>query len=553
MEILQSLLPHLPYLRLEAWQMDSISTQINLSVVSTQVVADCPLCHQGAHRIHSHYERTLADLPWGEYQVSWQLQVRKFFCTNPECQQQIFTERLADVVAPWARKTSRLAQRQTSIALALGGIAGARLSQALGYTTSRQTLLRLLVRMPWPPVKTPTILGVDDWAYRKGRNYGTILVDLQTHQPIALLPDREAETLTKWLKAHPGVKVISRDRAQAYEKGARLGAPKAIQVADRFHLLKNLAAALEQVFNEHRQELKAVEKSISSSPVICRPGSEGVRVPLPPSPPEAVTLAQQRRSRRLAIYKQVMKLREQGWSAKAIAVKLGIGKTTVFRYLGSSQFPERKGRSDRGSSLVDPYKDYFLKRWNAGCHEGKQLFQELQTQGYRGSYATVARYTKRLRQALGIKPREKYPSCQLNSIIDDHKLPLTVRRATWLILRREENRDDEDERLIQQLIAQHPALAKAIELSQDLAQLIRERIPEQFERWLTRALSSQLSSLVAFAQGLLQDYDAVKAAMTLEWSNGPVEGQINRLKMLKRQMYGRASLELLSRRFLWAV
>ena len=131
--------------------------------------------------------------------------------------------------------------------------------------------------------------------------------------------------------------------------------------------------------------------------------------------------------------------------------------------------------------------------------------------------------------------------------------PLTVHRATWLILRRQENRDDEDERIINQLIAQHPALAKAIELSQDLAQLIRERIPEQFDGWLTRALSSQLSSLVAFAQGLLQDYDAVKAGMTLEWSNGPVEGQINRLKMLKRQMYGRASLELLSRRFLWAV
>jgi transposase len=138
-------------------------------------------------------------------------------------------------------------------------------------------------------------------------------------------------------------------------------------------------------------------------------------------------------------------------------------------------------------------------------------------------------------------------------IVDDHKLPLTAHRATWLILRREENRDDEDERIIKQLRAQHPALSKAIELSQDFAQLIRERMPEQFDGWLSRALSSQLKSLVTFAQGLLSDYDAVKAGMTLEWSNGPVEGQINRLKMLKRQMYGRASLELLTRRFLWAV
>lgn len=320
-----------------------------------------------------------------------------------------------------------MAQRQTSIGLALGGVAGARLSKTLGYTTSRHTLLRLLVSFPKERVKTPTVLGVDDWAYRKGRNYGTILVNLETHQPITLLPDRESETLTKWLKAHPGVKVISRDRSKAYEKGARLGAPQAIQVADRFHLLKNLAFALEQVFNDHRSELKVLEKSLSSSPVICKQGSEAVRVPLPASPPETVSRAQQRRSQRLAIYEQVIKLREEGLSAKAIAVKLGIGKTTVFRYLGASHFPERKGRSDRGRSLIDPYKDYFLERWNAGCYEGKQLFQELQKIGYRGSYATVARYAKRLREALGIKPRQKsFGDKKFKIIVDDQKLPLTV-------------------------------------------------------------------------------------------------------------------------------
>jgi transposase len=226
MEIAQSLLPNSPFLRLENWQIDKISAQIILNVVSTQPLAYCPLCQQVAHQIHSHYERTLADLPWGEYQVCWQLKVRKFFCNNPECKRHIFTERLADVVAPWARKTCRMAQRQMSISLALGGIAGARLSQTLGYTTSRHTLLRLLVRLPLERGKNPTVLGVDDWAYRKGRNYGTILVNLESHQPVALLTDRESETLTKWLKAHPEVKIISRDRSKAYEKGARLGAPQ---------------------------------------------------------------------------------------------------------------------------------------------------------------------------------------------------------------------------------------------------------------------------------------------------------------------------------------
>jgi transposase len=246
-------------------------------------------------------------------------------------------------------------------------------------------------------------------------------------------------------------------------------------------------------------------------------------------------------------------LRQQGWSGTAIAQDLGISKTTVFRYLGTAQFPERKGRSDRGRSLLDPYKGYFLQRWNSGCHEGKRLFQELKGQGYRGSYATVARYARRLRQTQGLEPRQPVKGRSPPKVIESKKLPLTVSRATWLVLRRPENRDEEDEQLLERLMAQNPNLAEAIELSQDLADLVRNREPKQLDIWLMRAAQSQSGPLVRFASRLVEDYEAVKAGVTLEWSNGQVEGQINRLKMLKRQMYGRAKLDLLSQRFLLAV
>nr|WP_245587552.1 ISL3 family transposase [Cylindrospermum stagnale] len=430
MEVLRNLLLLPPYLQLEGWQISPPTTQVRLTIVSMGASANCPICHSPTVRVHSHYERTLTDLPWGQYRVIWQLQVRKFFCTNTACPRRIFTERLPGMVLPWARKTSRLREQLSAIGLFLGGATGARLGSRLGLTISRHTLLRLVRQVTLPELATPTILGVDDWAYCKRKTYGTILVDLETHQPVALLPDREAETLAKWLKNHPGVEVISRDRARAYEKGAKAGAPQGIQVADRFHLLQNLAEALEAVLSDHSSALKAVAEAIAQASVSRPDGSVAVPVPPPPSPNEAVVLAKQRRARRLNIYQQVQTLRERGWSAPAIARLLGIGKSTVFRYLRTAQFPERKGRSDRGRSLLDPYKHYLLKRWNSGCREVKQLFCEIKKKGYRGSYCTVTRYAQRLRSSQGLAPRQRLSSCPLPEVIEPKKKPLTVRRAT---------------------------------------------------------------------------------------------------------------------------
>lgn len=262
--------------------------------------------------------------------------------------------------------------------------------------------------------------------------------------------------------------------------------------------------------------------------------------------------AEQRRARRLSNFQQVWELHKQGWSAPAIARQVGIGRATVFRYLRSSTFPERRGRSDCGRSLLDPYKDYLLQRWNDGCCEVLQLFEEIQQHGYPGSYDTVARYARRFRQAQGTQQRKRHSINRLPKVSESQKRSLTPRRAAHLVLQRPELRQPDDEQLVQ-LMAQHPDLAEAIELAQSFAFLVRQRQPDQLDSWLEQAQKSPMSPFHRFAKRLREDYDAVKAGVTLPWSNGQTEGQINRLKMLKRQMFGRAGMELLSRRFLNAV
>jgi transposase len=313
------------------------------------------------------------------------LSVRKFFCDNRACPRRIFAERLAAVAGRYARKTARLAEALRELAYLAGGEAASRSARAFGLLVSPDALLLHLRRSPRPASPAPRVLGVDDFAFHRGHRYGTILADLERRQLVDLLPDRSSETLAAWLKQHPSIDVISRDRAGAYAEGASLGAPEAAQVADRWHLLRNLGEAMERLAAQHHRQLReAAERmvppppEVRSAPEDCAvhhlPGFERRRL--------------ERREARLARYNQMKALRQQGWTIQAIAKQVGASKRTVQRFLHAQSYPERARRS-RQPRGIDPFIPYLRRRFEEGCHNAAQLYREVQAQGFAGCYTSV--------------------------------------------------------------------------------------------------------------------------------------------------------------------
>jgi transposase len=505
-------------------------THLTIQVACLLKSAACPLCQNFSERIHGSYGRTVADVPCGGRRVTLALTVRKFVCGTPGCPRKIFTERLPALVEPYARMTTRLSEVLQTLGFATCGELGERCAPKLGMQVSGPTLLRRMRTRSCPAPSSVRILGIDDWSWKKGVTYGTILVDLELRKPIELLPDRTAETAQAWLRTHPEVELVSRDRGGDYAAAARKGAPQAQQVAVRFHLLQNLRERLKEVMDRKQSCLPEIEEHASDAiPTKARgmkdKGTHQMAEPqAQPEPgkhyrtgsaspnqrPDQMRYdefqKQVRRDKRISRYEDVRTLMEQGFSQRAIARKLKLARATVSKFAQAEEYPEMH-HPKRGEkrSLLDPYKCYILHRWQHGCTNGVQLYDEIKAYGFTGSAALLRMFLAELRK----KHQEAGSASALTLDASTHVLeippslppkPIVKRRlsstrASWLFVSQPSKLDEKQRKSVEQVRAGHLDLEMAYQLGQGFVMMLAEHRGADLDTWLTQAEQSSLASI----------------------------------------------------------
>ncbi|PSR23291.1 MAG: hypothetical protein C7B47_15975 [Sulfobacillus thermosulfidooxidans] len=538
-----SILPDYPNMKIQMIEGDA--APIRMTVISGASAARCPACGNPSTRICGTYRRKLQELPRGPASIEILLLAHRFRCDVPSCQQHIFCERI-----PWApryqRRTQACTDRILTLAWEMSASAAQRVAESEGIRVTRPTINRLLIRTA-PVLPTPseapadaasseaaplTVIGVDDWAWAKGQRYGTVVVDLITHQPVEVLPDRSAETLARWLRRHPTIRVISRDRGGAYASGAREGAPQAEQVADRFHLIHNWGDHMANLIGPWSPPAAGSEASGSPTPE--------ARAQVPPTP------SPQKQAR----WEAVHRLYDQGLSITAIAEALHCDPATVRKDAHADRprppAPCQRRQPGRDDQLLQAL-------WTNRRMTAEELWRKAQENGYAKSLASVSRWLRQRRGSVKRGPRSiaspespaettrpskpaKPWSGRQWAYVLGAAWPQMPRRATGLLSER---------------LARDPLYRKAWTLTRHFHTLVVHRRGEKaLAAWCRAAEASGISEIVTFAKTLRQDWAAVVAGVTLEWSQGPVEGFNNRTKLLKRMMYGRAKLPLLRARIL---
>ncbi len=509
-------------------------TVVIVEVLSEQTFGRCPLCEEESNSIHSRYVRRLKDVPCGGLAVRLHLRVHTFFCQNRECQRKVFTERLSDFVEPWAQMTLRLIEALQAIGLATSGSLGTRLAARLGISISWMTILRHVMALAPLEARGVTTLGIDDFSLKRGRTFGTILVDLSTHQVIDLLPERTVESAVAWMQGHPEIQYVSRDRGNDYAQAARQCAPQATPVADRFHVYKNVVEAIEPAV---ARCYKDIRKEVLPLPSLGVPKAREWR---PTPDPAHEHQRQSRLAKNQERFDSMIELQKLGIPQDEVARWLGVTTRTVQNWNTRGSCPGNKRRRKR-RSIFDPYAVSVLKRWREGCKKGSQLYLEIKEKGYSGTDRPVYRFLKTLKQ----EPVE-LPALPVLS-------RLSVREGLWLIARPFDDLEIDERVDLEELCHASTPIATLHMLVQSFGQIVRKREGHRLEEWKKQVIESGVAEMQRFAKGLERDKEAVIAGLTLRYSNGQVEGQVNKLKLMKRMGYGRAGFPLLRQRVLHAL
>jgi len=505
----------------------------------------CPKCEKYSNKVHDRYTRTISDLPVFQNKTSIILKTRKFKCQNPQCDRKVFSEQTPYILR-YSRRTKKVSKILDSLSIELTGKLGSLLSEQLLISVSSSTITRIVHRQQLPAIIQPKVLGVDDFAYRKGISYGTILIDMETSKPIDILPSREGKELKKWLSKYPDVKIVTRDRASSYSSAINEVCPDAEQVADRFHLLMNLSDALDKYFKSVNPKIRKLIKDKSNELLNMSDGQnagcdKGKRSRSLSKVQEIVEI---RIDQRLDVFNKVKELQAKGIPKRKIARDLGISRNTVHSYFPLESLPPRISSK---STNIELFAQHIVARLNDKGYMMKDIIDEIYELGYNGSRTQAYHNINSIKEKFEIHTPD-FSQIQKSRI--PYIKPFSSRTLAKYIGSCLTVIKDPDERNYLQTLLDNISELQVVRKLVQIFKTMLKRGRGNINRWIgfIKRSKYKMPGLINFANGLLRDIKAVKNGINMSWSNGAVEGHVNRIKSIKRQMYGRASFDLLRKK-----